>query len=78
MTTLPGESDLNRISPEIIPETIPAIVPGTEEGDICGRDGCIGVIAFPKVENCRCHISPPCEACATNAPTCPDCEWSAT
>lgn len=46
---------------------------GTEEGDLCNRDGCGGMIRFPKVEDCCCHISPPCSACVDNRLTCDAC-----
>lgn len=34
---------------------------GTEEGEICGRDGCDGVIKFDDStpDGCSCHINPP-------------------
>lgn len=51
---------------------------GFDEGDICFRrteDGyrCIGVMKFPEVENCSCHINPPCYAHTENKLTCTDC-----
>ena len=48
---------------------------GYEEGDICGREGCVGKIAIRPPENCRCHISPPCSECTSNRNYCPDCGW---
>ena len=45
-----------------------------EEGDKC-PERCGGVLAYPKVENCSCHISPPCGACTNNLLTCPVCGW---
>ncbi len=48
---------------------------GTEEGDICGRNGCLGELHFAPVDNCSCHISPPCNQCVTNPLTCPECGW---
>src|ERR1700744_4843755 len=50
---------------------------GTEEGATCLRNGCQGVIAEHPVENCSCHISPPCGACTTPREYCPVCDWSA-
>lgn len=41
---------------------------GINEGDVCGRDGCEGNLER-KIENCSCHITPPCWAC-TNTPLC--------
>lgn len=39
---------------------------GCEEGACCNRDGCEGMMQN-HVENCACHINPPCAACV-NAP----------
>jgi hypothetical protein len=49
---------------------------GTEEGEACNRNGCIGVIALTEVENCRCHINPPCSACVNSHFYCPECDWN--
>ncbi len=46
------------------------------EGGKCAE--CDGLLAYPKVENCSCHISPPCHACADNRLTCPKCGWEET
>jgi len=48
---------------------------GIEEGDTCGRGGCRGVLSYPSVENCSCHISPPCAQCVENKLRCPVCHW---
>lgn len=48
---------------------------GTEEGEVCLRDGCDGVLAYPKVVDCSCHLSPPCFACTENPLSCPACGW---
>jgi hypothetical protein len=45
------------------------------EGDICGRDDCQGSIQTRPVENCSCHISPPCSACTSPRNFCPICGW---
>jgi hypothetical protein len=37
--------------------------------------GCVGHIARHKVENCSCHISPPCGACIETLNFCPVCQW---
>jgi hypothetical protein len=50
---------------------------GTDEGEICWRNGCQGVIAVEPVENCSCHINPPCSACTTPREYCPECDWQA-
>lgn len=31
-----------------------------DEGDPCRHGDCEGVYYFPVVENCSCHIDPPC------------------
>jgi len=41
------------------------------EGDKCPQ--CDGKMYYPKVENCSCHISPPCSACTNNLLTCDEC-----
>jgi len=46
-----------------------------EEGDVCGLDGCGGILFYPKAENCACHINPPCSACMDVVLTCPRCGW---
>lgn len=46
-----------------------------EEGDCCRELGCSGVLAFPRVENCSCHINPPCSACTSASLSCPECGW---
>jgi hypothetical protein len=50
---------------------------GTEEGEVCGRNGCAGHIEYTKPDNCSCHISPPCHACTSTYLHCPDCDWEA-
>jgi len=44
---------------------------GIEEGEICGRNGCQGVIKQHLVEGCWCHISPPYSACTKPRDFCP-------
>jgi len=48
---------------------------GYTEGDSCGRNGCDGVIAQHRSENCPCHISPPCWSCTSLRGFCPVCGW---
>lgn len=48
---------------------------GVCEGDICGRQGCRGIINEHPPENCSCHINPPCSACTSPCAFCPSCEW---
>ena len=50
---------------------------GNLEGEVCWRDGCQGVIKEHKVENCSCHINPPCGACTTPREYCLECGWEA-
>lgn len=49
---------------------------GHEEGETCWRNGCLGVIAVAPVENCSCHINPPCGSCTEAREFCPVCDWS--
>lgn len=46
-----------------------------EEGSICPIHGCDGVMQFPPVENCSCHINAPCSACTDNQLTCNVCAY---
>lgn len=48
---------------------------GTTEGEVCGRDGCAGVIEPEPVETCSCHLSPPCWAHENQRLRCPACDW---
>ncbi|MGB5807783.1 hypothetical protein [Castellaniella sp.] len=48
---------------------------GWAEGDACGRAGCDGVIEIRPPENCSCHLSAPCSACAAPRNHCPECGW---
>lgn len=48
---------------------------GYEEGAACKRKGCKGVIEARPVENCSCHISPPCGACTATKEYCPECGY---
>lgn len=43
------------------------------EGDQCPDPACSGTMQFRPVENCSCHISPPCFACTTNPLVCSEC-----
>lgn len=46
-----------------------------EEGDRCPSRGCDGLLQYSKVENCSCHINPPCSACVSNSLECEICSW---
>jgi len=49
---------------------------GTEIGETCKRDGCVGVIdEYEKEGCCSCHINPPCGYCVEDNLYCPVCEW---
>lgn len=48
---------------------------GFQEGDVCNRQNCTGIIAVHPVENCSCHINPPCSACTSPRAYCPTCDW---
>jgi hypothetical protein len=49
---------------------------GKEEGHVCNRQGCKGVIQLEDVENCTCHLGhPPCGACVSTALYCPECKF---
>jgi len=37
---------------------------------------CGGKLEMPEVENCSCHIMPPCPACLRRVPTCERCGWN--
>lgn len=50
---------------------------GDEEGAVCWRNGCQGVIVVRPVENCSCHIAPPCSQCTAPREVCPVCDWRA-
>jgi hypothetical protein len=45
------------------------------EGDLCPNCG-EDHLALPRVENCSCHISPPCPACTDASPYCPTCGFA--
>lgn len=49
--------------------------PGTEEGSICSRNGCEGVIQFYRDGECTCFIAPPCGSCVDAYRGCPVCGW---
>lgn len=44
------------------------------EGDKC-KSCEKGFLIYPKVENCSCHINPPCSSCVDNKLTCDNCGW---
>jgi hypothetical protein len=48
---------------------------GEQENEICNRKECKGIIQLHPIENCSCHINPPCSSCTTPKAYCPDCGW---
>ena len=44
-----------------------------EEGDDCSVFECSGTMEYPPVEDCSCHISPPCFNCVENQLVCNKC-----
>lgn len=51
------------------------IVYGIKEGELCNRDYCKGIVETHPVENCSCHLHPPCGACTSPRNFCPECGW---
>lgn len=53
---------------------------GDEEGDLCKRNACCGVLELRpsgESEGCACFVAPPCGHCMSKVPECPDCGWRA-
>ena len=48
-------------------------MPNYQEGGKCPE--CGGALFYPPVEDCSCHISPPCSACTDNVLLCHDCDF---
>lgn len=48
---------------------------GIYEGEVCNRNNCKGIVAEHPVENCSCHLYPPCSACMTPRNYCATCGW---
>lgn len=47
-----------------------------QEGDNCPDQECCGTMEYGEVENCSCHISPPCHHCVDNPLVCSDCGYT--
>lgn len=45
-----------------------------EEGDFCPVCA-IGILEYSPVENCSCHINPPCSGCTDNNLKCLECGY---
>jgi len=54
--------------------------PGFAVGEICGRDGCSGIIEEHESDlgGCSCHQSAPCSYCTEERQFCPTCGWEAS
>ena len=51
---------------------------GNEKGEVCNRNGCVGIIAeHPTETSCSCHINPPCSHCVDAREFCDTCGWDA-
>lgn len=50
---------------------------GYVTGDRCNRRHCQGVIEERRIEDCSCHIAPPCSACTEPRGYCNTCGWDA-
>lgn len=48
---------------------------GYLEGEVCGRKMCSGIVKEHSVDNCSCHICPPCGACTSPRGYCETCGW---
>jgi hypothetical protein len=49
---------------------------GYLKGEICNRQGCVGIISeHPSESCCSCHINPPCSYCTDAREYCPVCNW---
>jgi hypothetical protein len=44
-----------------------------DEGSKCKDTNCSGILELEKVENCSCHISPPCHSCMELRLLCNEC-----
>ena len=44
-----------------------------EEGGPCPQSGCGGTMNLALVENCSCHLMPPCGACENQGLICSEC-----
>ena len=45
-----------------------------QEGDDCPK--CLGSMGYERVDNCSCHINPPCGACVENPLVCLKCGFN--
>ena len=54
-------------------ELEPKIEP--EEGGPCPELNCDGKLEYGLVEDCYCHLTPPCHRCLENPLVCTVCYW---
>ncbi len=50
---------------------VPRVI--VDEGDDCHIEGCAGFYELHRIGDCRCHISPPCNACVEAPLVCSAC-----
>jgi hypothetical protein len=46
-----------------------------QEDEVCPCSGCDGIMQYPEVENCSCHLDPPCPAHERQCLVCTACGW---
>lgn len=46
-----------------------------EDGDLCPRSDCFGLLIFKKPVDCSCHVVAPCGACEEVGLECGECKW---
>lgn len=60
-------------------EVVSEVKEGTDEGEVCNRDGCLGIIERDEhfSGGCSCHTgNPPCSFCVDAKLHCPLCDWN--
>jgi len=48
------------------------------DGSKCPRKDCAGTVVLSEVDDCQCHINPPCEACVESGFCCDTCDWESS
>lgn len=65
----------------LITETLfkKVVEPGIFKGDVCGRDGCKGILDEHQPDRerggCTCFQNAPCSFCVDDRTYCPECDW---
>lgn len=62
----------------LVPADVPEHLHGEEEGAICGRSGCTGVLIVTNDDTsscCSCFQCAPCVYCTSSYRACPVCGW---